>query len=65
MILQDIRSIAQNLGIKPGKLNKTTLIRTIQVTEGNFDCFATAADGQCDQSGCLWRDDCLVGKTKQ
>lgn len=58
MKMDDIRSLACAIGIKPGKLNKTTLVRNIQRHEGNFDCFATDSDGTCDQAGCLWRDDC-------
>jgi hypothetical protein len=36
------------------------LIRAIQLKEGNFDCFATAHEGVCDQGGCLWRTDCFA-----
>lgn len=60
MNMQDIRSIAKEYGLKTGKLTKVNLVRTIQLTEGNFDCFATASAGECDQTGCLWRDDCLT-----
>jgi hypothetical protein len=34
-------------------------IRGIQRREGNFDCFATATQGFCDQTSCLWRARCL------
>jgi hypothetical protein len=34
-------------------------IRELQRREGNFDCFATAARGACDQLSCLWRARCL------
>jgi len=60
MNMQDIRSIAKEYGLKTGKMTKVNLVRTIQLTEGNFDCFATASSGECDQTGCLWRDDCLT-----
>ena len=59
MNMQDIRSIAKEYGLKTGKMTKVNLVRTIQLTEGNFDCFATASAGECDQTGCLWRKDCL------
>jgi hypothetical protein len=62
--LDDIRTIAHDMGIKPGKLNKTQLVRTIQREEGNFDCFATAAIGNCDQGACLWREDCATTAQK-
>ncbi len=60
MNLQDVQKIARSSGVKPGKLNKTALIRAIQQGEGNFDCFATARNGYCDQTACLWRDDCFA-----
>lgn len=59
MKLEEIRTIAKSHGIHPGKLLKTGLIKSIQKDEGNFDCFATAYDGVCDQSGCSWREDCF------
>ncbi|MDQ7076137.1 MAG: SAP domain-containing protein [Gammaproteobacteria bacterium] len=59
MNMQQIRSIARSINLKPGKLPKKILIRSIQSSEGNFDCFATAISGYCDQDGCIWRDDCL------
>jgi hypothetical protein len=63
MKLQDIRAIAKQHHIHSGGLSKTDLIRQIQRQEGNFDCFGSASEGVCDQSGCLWRDDCLASAT--
>jgi hypothetical protein len=59
MKLEDVRSFARSHSIKPDHLSKSALIKTIQVDEGNFDCFATACSGECDQSACLWREDCF------
>jgi len=59
MQLNTIRTIAKAQGINSQKLDKPTLIRTIQRQEGNFDCFGSANGGFCDQGGCLWREDCL------
>ena len=59
MNLQEIRKIARTRGLKPRNLNKRELIHCIQLNEGNFDCFATAFDSNCDQQGCLWRKDCF------
>jgi hypothetical protein len=55
----EVRSHAREIGLKPGKQTKVNLVRAIQRTEGNFDCFATAANGECDQMGCQWRQDCF------
>ena len=65
MNLQEIRAVARTRGLRPRNLNKRELIRLIQRNEGNFDCFATAYDGACDQQGCVWREDCfLASKTR-
>jgi hypothetical protein len=64
MNLTRIRTIAIQKGVNPGKLNKTDLIRTIQRTEGLFDCYATAYQSICDQLGCAWREDCFAEARK-
>ncbi len=64
MVMQEIRDIARDNGIKPGKLSKVMLVRTIQESEGNTVCFATAISGECEQHGCLWRNDCLATDKK-
>jgi len=60
MNVQEIRVIAKERGIKPGKRPKLELVKAIQKKEGNFECFATAVDGVCDQVSCLWRKDCFA-----
>jgi len=64
MKMEEVRSIARSHSIKPAHLSKTELIKTIQTREGNFDCFATAYDGECDQFGCIWREDCFAAAMK-
>lgn len=64
MKLEEVRAIARSHSIKPGNLSKTALIRMVQAAEGNFDCYATACSGECDQVGCCWREDCLNASTK-
>lgn len=59
MKMEAIRNFADSHGINPGKRSKTVLIRAIQLAEGNFDCFATANHGECNQTACLWREDCF------
>lgn len=59
MKIKEIRIMAKSQGIHPGKISKTGLIRMIQTEEGNFDCYGTAIDGECDQANCLWREDCF------
>ncbi|MGD2082258.1 MAG: SAP domain-containing protein [Chromatiales bacterium] len=57
--MSQIRSLAIQVGLRPGKQSKTALVRALQRQEGNFDCFATAVHGDCDQALCCWRQDCL------
>ncbi|WP_045216692.1 hypothetical protein [Desulfonatronovibrio magnus] len=66
MKMKEIRAIAREIDIKiPVTLSKIEAVRLIQRTEGNFDCFARAADGFCDQDGCIFLEDCLILSPKQ
>lgn len=60
MKLPDIRAIARELKLKTNGASKTELVHQIQIKEGNFDCYATATLGICDQAACLWRTDCFA-----
>jgi len=60
MKLQEIKAIAKNKGIKLTNMKKSDLIRTIQRAEGNLDCFSDKEAKECDQTNCLWREDCLI-----
>jgi hypothetical protein len=64
MHMQEIRGRARTLGLAPGRATKVMLVRRIQAREGNFPCFATAVDRVCDQSACLWREDCFSNAHK-
>jgi len=64
MQMQEIRNMAKSMGLKTSRLSKVDLVRQIQSTEGNFGCFATAQDGDCDRLDCAWRDDCFTSAKK-
>lgn len=64
MNMQEIRERAKDFGIKTAKMNKVNLVQAIQLSEGNFSCFATADNGECDQMSCIWRDDCFASAKK-
>lgn len=64
MNMQEIRGLAKEYGIKTSRMSKMNLIKEIQVSEGNFACFATAVDGVCDQTACAWREDCFAAAKK-
>ena len=66
MKMTEIRSMAKSRGLKLGVgVTKIKAIRMIQLDEGNFDCFARAESGYCDQDGCIFRQDCLALIPKQ
>lgn len=62
--MQEIRGLAKNLGIKTSRMSKAGLIQQIQLNEGNFNCFASAVNGECDQLQCAWRNDCFTAAKK-
>ena len=64
MNMQEIRVLAKNFGIKSSRMSKVSLVKTIQLAEGNFGCFASATNGECDQQQCCWRDDCFSAAKK-
>jgi len=64
MNMQEVREIAKTFGIKTSRLSKVKLIQSIQTSEGNFSCFASAKSGECDQRACVWRDDCFLSAKK-
>lgn len=59
MTPKDLKKIAKEYGIDAKGLSPRELIRSIQRQEENFDCYATATVGECDQLNCRWRGDCL------
>jgi hypothetical protein len=58
MTVKELQKMARAMGIKTSGLKKAEVIKQIQRTEGNFDCFGMAT-GNCDQIDCLFREDCL------
>ena len=59
MNVTEIRTIARSKGVRPLPKSKLSMVRAIQQTEGNFPCFGTAYESDCDQALCLWRSDCF------
>lgn len=43
----------------PDYIDLVNLIRSIQRTENNSDCYRRGRQ-QCDQMSCVWRDHCLM-----
>jgi len=56
--MSEIKTKAAALGITPGKMKKTELIRSIQSAEHCTPCYETS-NGQCVHTDCCWRKDCL------
>ncbi|PKM44737.1 MAG: SAP domain-containing protein [Gammaproteobacteria bacterium HGW-Gammaproteobacteria-1] len=59
MNTNQIKAIAKKMHVDTTAADKAELVHRIQRAEGNFDCFASPINGICDQTGCLWRDDCF------
>jgi len=59
MNMKDVKMVAKDRGVNPGRMKKEELIRNIQKAEGNPQCFNTNFSNQCGQEECLWRGDCL------
>jgi len=56
----EVRAMVKARGIKqPPGASRVELVRLLQLSEGNFDCYATAVDGICDQFDCVWREECF------
>ena len=61
MKMPEIRSRAKELGIaQTHRMKKGDMIRSIQRSEGNFDCYASAGRFDCPETDCCWRIDCLT-----
>ena len=58
MKVSELRKMAKVLGVTKMAKAKAELIKQIQRAEGNPDCFGTAEDF-CDQSDCIFIEDCL------
>ena len=58
MTLKELQQLARERSVKPGKLGKAELVRTMQRVEGSTPCFETGQLTSCGQDSCLWRGDC-------
>jgi len=56
--MNDIKDKAKTLGVNPGTMKKTELVRAIQRAEGNNACYGTTT-GTCQWTECCFRSDCL------
>jgi hypothetical protein len=51
--------ISKRIGSKKSFLDTTALIRSLQRSEGENDCFRTAAILSCGRTDCPWREFCM------
>ena len=58
MNLTEIKQLAKDRGVVPGRMRKAELIRSLQAQEGNPPCYNTQMSERCGQEHCLWRPDC-------
>jgi len=64
MNFNQIRAMAKGMNINTYRMNRTAVIRSIQRTENNIECFATERILHCNETSCLWREDCLKSSEK-
>lgn len=60
MELQEIREIAREMGVDTRGMGRAEAVRAIQRAIGEIDCFGSAAEEECDQEDCMWREDCFA-----
>lgn len=65
MNMHEVRAVAKSHKIDAAGLAKIDIIHALQRKEGNFDCYATAYAGVCDQTDCLWREDCFQASRRK
>ena len=58
MKLAEVRAIAKSKGIISFGKTREALVREIQRTERNRDCFNRGQSTSCGQARCAWREDC-------
>jgi len=58
MTMSRIKQKAISIGVQPGEMSKTELIRSIQKAEGYTPCFGIS-NGQCPYIDCCFMADCL------
>jgi len=58
MTLKDIQTLARERGLRPARLAKTELVRSLQQQEYCTPCYQTGTAETCGQDGCMWRSDC-------
>ena len=59
MNFNEVRKIAKERGVKLYKMKMTELIREIQRSEKNLDCYGTVRVDSCYEDSCLWRENCV------
>ena len=58
MKMTEVKQKARSMGIRPGKMRKTELIRTVQRQESSPDCFGRSF-GNCPRTECCFWSDCI------
>lgn len=59
MKINDVRKMAKGMHINTYGMKKEDIIRAVQLSENNVECFATERVGYCNEDKCSWRGDCL------
>jgi len=60
MEYRNLQKMARNHGIKCLGMTKIDMIRAIQRSGKNIDCFCTFRLEYCRELSCMWREDCIA-----
>ncbi|MBW2707872.1 MAG: SAP domain-containing protein [Deltaproteobacteria bacterium] len=60
MHFNGIRKMAKEMNISTYRMKKPDIIRAIQRTENNPECYGTVRIQDCNEPQCLWRTECVV-----
>ena len=59
MKINDLRKVTKGMRINTYAMKKNDIIRAVQQSENNVECFATERVEYCNENKCSWRGDCL------
>ena len=59
MKINDLIKVTKGMRINTYAMKKNDIIRAVQQSENNVECFATERVEYCNENKCSWRGDCL------
>ncbi len=60
MTLKEIKKMAGKMSVKIKGISQDDIILAIQEAEGNIPCYKTEKKYDCQETNCLWEEDCKM-----